>query len=244
MDPLAVLLRWSHVLAAIAAVGGLLFARVAVLPATEDLAKDAADRLHDGIRRRWFPWVISAITLLLASGLTNYVLLIRRVKESPELWGSDWMSRTGYHTLFGVKFLLAMVVFYLASGLVGRGAGTRWIRDARRQWLSVTVGLGVAIVLISGWMRQLHTGVNELPDPVREYAKTYLHDVQAANESSGRDPDEGAAARPADRPSATPSPASTEENPDGQETEKKGGRAPAEDHEAAAAPGGGEETAG
>jgi len=242
MDPLSVLLRWAHVLAAIAALGGLLFARVAVLPTTEELGEEAADAFHAGVRRRWLPWVIGAIVLLLASGLTNYILLIRRVKEAPEVWGPDWMSRTGYHALFGVKFLLAMAVFYLASGLVGRGAGTRWIRDARRQWLSVTVGLGVAIVLISGWMRQLHTGPNDMPDPVREYAKTYLQDIRAANDGSGRDPDEGPA-RPVGRPPAEPSPPSTEENRDGQEAEKANGRAAAEDREAAATPGGGQETA-
>ena len=243
MDPLTLLLRWAHVLAAIAALGGLLFARFAVVPAAEELGSETADRLHAGIRRRWLPWVIGAITLLLASGLVNYVLLIRRVKDAPELWGGDWMRQTGYHTLFGVKFLLAMIVFYLASGLVGRGAGTQWIRDARRQWLSVAVGLGVAIVLISGWMRQLHTGANDLPDPVREYAKTYLEDIQAANAGGGRDPDDDAAGRrgrPAPPPTDAPA---TEEKADGQEAEEAARGAAAEDREAAAAPGGGEEAA-
>jgi uncharacterized membrane protein len=244
MDPLSVVLRWAHVLAAITALGGLLFARFAFVPAAEDLGEETAERLHEGVRRRWLPWVIGAITLLLASGLTNYVLLIRRVKEAPELWGADWMRQTGYHGLFGVKFLLAMIVFYLASGLVGRGAGTQWIRNARRQWLSVTVGLGVAIVLISGWMRQLHTGANDLPDPVRAYAKTYLQDIEAVNEGSGRNPDDEQGSR-GGRPPAAPSdaPAPSQEKPDGQETKEADGGAAAEDREAAAAAGGSEEAA-
>jgi uncharacterized membrane protein len=244
MDPLSVVLRWAHVLAAIAALGGFLFARFALLPAAEDLGKETADRLHAGIRRRWLPWVIGAITLLLASGLTNYVLMIRRVKDAPELWGGDWMRQTGYHGLFGVKFLLAMIVFYLASGLVGRGAGTQWIRDARRQWLSVAVGLGVAIVLISGWMRQLHTGPNTLPDPVREYAKTYLQDIEAANATGGRDPDDdGPRGGRSSGPPAAAVPPSSEEKPDGQEAKEADGGAAAEDREAAAAAGRGEEAA-
>lgn len=242
MDPLTVVLRWAHVLAAIAALGGLLFARFAVVPAAEELGSETAERLHSGIRRRWLPWVIGAITLLLASGLANYVLLIRRVKEAPELWGGNWMQQTGYHALFGVKFLLAMIVFYLASGLVGRGAGTQWIRDARRQWLSVAVGLGVGIVLISGWMRQLHTGANDLPDPVREYAKTYLQDIEAANTGGGRDPDDDAGSRRG-RPASSAAPPATQEKPDGQEAEEAARGAAAEDREAAAAAGGGEEAA-
>jgi uncharacterized membrane protein len=86
MDPVTLLLRWAHVLAAIAALGGLLFARFALVPAAEELGAETADRLHAGVRRRWLPWVIGAITLLLASGLANYVLLMRRVKAAPELW--------------------------------------------------------------------------------------------------------------------------------------------------------------
>jgi uncharacterized membrane protein len=256
MDPVTLLLRWAHVLAAIAALGGLLFARFAFVPAAEELGAETADRLHAGVRRRWFPWVIGAITLLLASGLANYVLLMRRVKAAPELWGGDWMGQTGYHALFGVKFLLAMIVFYLASGLVGRGAGTQWIRDARKQWLSVTVGLGVAVVLISGWMRQLHTGANDLPDPVKAYARTYLDDIEAANAAGAREDDDsargGSRASPAGegpRPAAPDVKADPElntdpeEKSDGQEAKEADGGAASEDREAAAAPGGGEAAA-
>lgn len=243
MDPVTLLLRWAHILAAITALGGLLFARVALLPTAEELGSETADRIHAGIRRRWLPWVIGAITLLFGSGLANYVLMIRRVKATPELWGPDWMQQTGYHALFGVKFLLAMIVFYLASGLVGRGASTQWIRSNRRQWLTVAVALGVGVVLISSWMRQLHTGANDLPDPVKEYAKTYMRDIESTNQAGGGgfDDDDGGrggrAAAPARPASQAP------ETTDGQEAEEAAGGAPAEDREAAAAPGGSEEAA-
>ncbi len=252
MDPTTLLLRWAHILAAIVALGGLFFARFAVLPTADELGKETADRIHAGIRRRWLPWVMGAITLLLASGLTNYILMIRRIKEAPELWGGDWMRQTGYHGLFGAKFLLAMIVFYLASGLIGRGASTQWIRNNRKQWLSVTVGLGVAVVLISGWMRQLHTGANDMPDPVRIFATTYLRDIQAANTADGRDNDAHAPAsdRPAEgrpesdtvTPPAVPA-AAPEETPDGQKTKEADGSAPPENREAPAASGGSEEAA-
>jgi len=244
MDPLSVLLRWAHILAAITALGGLLFSRFALLPTAEELGEETADRIHAGVRRRWLLWVIGAITLLFASGLTNYILMIRRVKDAPELWGPDWMSETGYHTLFGIKFLLAMIVFYLASGLVGRGAGTQWIRNARRQWLSVTVGLGVAIVLISGWMRQLHTGANDMPDPVKRYALEYLEDLQAANAGGGGDPDEEGGPRSGRAGPGRAAPPTPQENPDGQEAEEADRGPAAEDRQAPETPGGGEATAG
>ena len=157
MDPVTLVLRWAHVLAAIVAMGGIVFARFALLPALSEVDEATRDRIHDGIRRRWLPWVIGAITVLLASGLANFLLFNARVKA--EGWaGGAWMRMTNYHALFGAKFLLAMVAFYFASALVGRGAGTQWVRNDRAKWLSVTLGLTLAVVLLSGWMRQLHTG--------------------------------------------------------------------------------------
>jgi len=159
MDPTLLLLRWAHVLAAAVALGGLVFARFGLLPALTAFDEETRDRIHDRIRRSWLPWVIGAITVLLASGLANFLLFNARVKE--EGWAAgEWMRQTNYHALFGAKFLLALVAFYFASALVGRGAGTQWVRNDRSKWLTVTIGLTVAVALLSGWMRQLHTGPN------------------------------------------------------------------------------------
>jgi len=147
--------RWVHILAAIVAMGGLVFARFALLPALDAESDETRARIHEAIRRRWLKWVIGAITLLIVSGLVNFLVF---TGDAIEWENGAWLKRTGYHALFGVKFLLAMVVFFLASGLVGRGAGTQWLRDDRAKWLGVTLATSLAVVLISGWMRQLHTG--------------------------------------------------------------------------------------
>jgi uncharacterized membrane protein len=162
MDPVTLVLRWAHVIAAIIAMGGLVFARFALVPALAEVDEETRNGIHERIRRRWLPWTIGAITVLLASGLANFLIFNARVKA--EQWPGDWMRATNYHALFGAKFLLAMVAFYLASALVGRGAGTQWVRNERAKWLSVTLGLTLAVVLLSGWMRQLHTGPAYDPD--------------------------------------------------------------------------------
>lgn len=154
-----VALRWGHILAAIVAVGGLFFARFGLLPGLRLLDADTQSRIHESIRRSWLPWVIGAITLLIVTGTVNFLLFNSRVKE--EGWaGGLWMRQTSYHALFGVKVLLAVVIFYFASALVGRGGGTQWVRDNRPRWLSVTLLLSIVTVMLSGWMRQLHTGQN------------------------------------------------------------------------------------
>ena len=166
MDPTLLLLRWAHILAAIVAMGGLVFARFALLPAVSELDEETQQRFHDRVRRSWLPWVIGAITVLLASGLANFLLFNTRVKA--EGWADGmWMRQTSYHALFGLKFLMAMVAFYFASALVGRGAGSQWVRDDRAKWLAVTLGLTTGVVLLSGWMRQLHTGPNLVGSGVR-----------------------------------------------------------------------------
>jgi uncharacterized membrane protein len=213
MDPVTLLLRWAHILAAIVAMGAVVFARFGLVPAVGELDAATRDRVHDAIRRRWLPWVIGAITVLLASGLANFLLFNARVKA--EGWADGaWMRQTSYHALFGAKFLLAMVAFYFASALVGRGAGTQWVREDRAKWLSVTLGCMLAVVLLSGWMRQLHTGPNIVVDAgVR---------IDRREPAAGRQ---------------------TEEDADGQEGQEADGGAAAADREAAAAARRGEEAA-
>jgi uncharacterized membrane protein len=213
MDPVTLLLRWAHILAAIVAMGALVFARFGLLPALGDFDAGTRERIHDSIRRRWLPWVIGAITVLLASGLANFLLFNGRVKA--EGWSDGgWMRQTSYHALFGAKFLLAMVAFYFASGLVGRGAGTQWMRNDRAKWLSVTLGIMLAVVLLSGWMRQLHTGPNVAVDAgVR---------IDRGEQAWDRD---------------------AREDGDGQEGKEADGSPAAEDREAAAAAGRSEEAA-
>lgn len=186
MDPTLLLLRWAHILAAIVAMGGLVFARFALVPALSEIDAVTRDKIHDTIRRRWLPWVIGAITVLLASGLVNFLLFNGRVKA--EGWaGGSWMRQYNYHALFGAKFLLAMVAFYFASALVGRGEGTQWVRNDRAKWLSVTLGLTLAVVLLSGWMRQLHTG----PNQVEGGGVGMPSLTPGVNGDAGRDGDEG-----------------------------------------------------
>ena len=133
MEALLLLLRWVHIFGAVILVGGLCFSRFALLPALADTEEGSREKLHESIRRKWLPWVILGITLLLVSGLTNFLLFNSTVKSQG--WGDgQWMKQTNYHAIFGVKFLLALVVFYFTSGLVGRSSGTAWIRNDRARW--------------------------------------------------------------------------------------------------------------
>ncbi len=144
IDFLGVVLRWMHILAAITAVGGTIFSRVALLPAASGLPEEPRRALLEGIRSRWSKFVAGAILFLLVSGLWNFMQMERAYKLGAL-----------YHALFGIKFLLAFAIFFLASVLNGRSALAQKVRANARCWLTVNMTMAILVVCISGVLRGL-----------------------------------------------------------------------------------------
>jgi uncharacterized membrane protein len=138
-------LRWIHVLAAAVLVGGSIFMRypyLAALQATQPTAP-----LAEEVRRRWAILVMASSGLLLLSGLTNFVNILRRYEIADTFPGSV------YQMVFGIKFLLALGVFFLASALAGRSPLAERLRRREVTWLTVNVVLAVAVVLLGGLLK-------------------------------------------------------------------------------------------
>lgn len=139
-------MRWTHILAAIVMLGGGVFLRFVLLPAAEEtLDADTHARLRAAVRGRWMKWVSALILLFLLSGFYNYLFVTRFAHQ----------GNPQYHMLFGIKFLLSMVVFFLAMVLVGRSGLAQRLQANNRVWLAVLVVLGGAVVLLGGYMRLL-----------------------------------------------------------------------------------------
>jgi len=135
--------RWLHILAAMAAIGGAAFMLLALVPAVRESVDGATrEKLHEGLRRRWAKVAHATIAILLLTGGVNFVLVAMPPKVHP----------MPYHAVFGVKFLLALFVFFVSSALLGRSPGLAKIRSAPRKWLAILVGCGVVIVLLSGYL--------------------------------------------------------------------------------------------
>lgn len=155
LDWLAIVFRWLHLLAAITAVGGMIFMRMALAPAVESLtggvlSADQRKALHEAVRSRWVKFVMGAILFLIVSGLYNFVARIKSPAFDPEYKGL-------YHALFGTKVLLALVIFFLASALTGRSEALAKIRQNAKFWLTVNVVLTILVVCISGVLRFIPT---------------------------------------------------------------------------------------
>lgn len=144
LDPIALISRWAHILSAIVMLGGAVFLRFILMPSvTEAFGENGHKTLRPVLMRRWQKVVHLCIALFLASGFYNYLAVTAPKHPGDAL----------YHALFGVKFLLALVVFALASILVSTREKPSKLRANARLWLAITVGLAVIVVLIGGLMK-------------------------------------------------------------------------------------------
>jgi hypothetical protein len=145
-DIVLLITRWLHISAAIVAIGGAFFMRVALMPAAAAALDDATHaKLREGLRARWFIIVQTCIAMLLVTGGINFVLLALPPKIHP----------LPYHPIFGLKFLAALGVFFIASLLVGRGQGLAAMRANRAKWLTVLLVLAGVIVALSGVLNRV-----------------------------------------------------------------------------------------
>lgn len=140
---LNVLSRWVHVGTAIAILGGSVFLRFVLMPAAAELPEAEHQALRGRLMGRWRKWVMVGIALFLASGLYNYLAV-----TLPQHRGQGL-----YHALMGVKILLALAVFFLASALTGRSPAFEGIRRSAPKWLAVNILLAALVVAIAGFLK-------------------------------------------------------------------------------------------
>jgi len=138
-----------HIVPAVIAGGSILFVRIALLPAMAVLPDAERLRVKQTIDRRWRVVVMACITLLLVSGIANFVLY-----QAPAHKGQPL-----YHALFGIKFMAALGVFFLGSALYGRSEALAPIRANPRFWVGVSATLVLVILLISGVLRNIQPAI-------------------------------------------------------------------------------------
>lgn len=145
MQIVSLLMRWMHILSAIALMGGTIFMRFALHPALSAVEQKQQDALKTAVRRHWAKWVMATSGFLLLSGIVNIVMFSKAKEIVPP-----------YHAVVGVKMLLALAIFFIASLLVGRSANADKFRQKAVLWMNVNLALAVVVVCIGGFLRTLH----------------------------------------------------------------------------------------
>ena len=139
---LDLIMRWLHILPAVLMVGGTAFMRFALLPALAGLAENERDAFRDRVIKHWKMVVHSSIGLLLLSGFYGYYTKFR-----------DGSPIGAYHMLLGIKILIALVIMFIASALVGRSKGLEPLRAKAGTWLTINLLLAVVVILIAGYLK-------------------------------------------------------------------------------------------
>jgi uncharacterized membrane protein len=139
-------MRWIHILSAIVALGGSIFIRFVLMPSAQQVLDDKNyAELRTAITRRWMKFVHTCILLFLVSGFYNFILIQAPLHKGQSI----------YHMLFGIKFLLALVVFALGIALTSLKPWSEKIRANAKTWLGLLIALAVIVVGISGYMRMI-----------------------------------------------------------------------------------------
>ncbi len=148
--------RWLHIVAAAVAIGAFVFMRIALLPSVKQTLDDETrGKLHEAVRARWGRVVHLCVASLLVTGVINFMILAMPMESPP----------AAYHAIFGVKVLIAMMLFFVASALASRGAGLAKFRQRPATWLTVGVVCGLLIVLLSGALGQIRVGESTAQTP-------------------------------------------------------------------------------
>ena len=142
---LGLLFRWLHIIPMAVLVGGTIFMRLALVPASNET--DEAAEFREAIRRRWAKWVGISVLFLLVSGLYNAVTKIMAFELPP-----------AYHMLVMVKLALGFVVFFIAALLSGRSEKAQKLREQEMKWLNILCASMLVLVLVAGYMKFLSAG--------------------------------------------------------------------------------------
>jgi putative copper export protein len=134
-DALYVIMHWLHISSVAALVGGLLYARLAMSPASGTFAPEAREALSERAAAAFRPVVIAAIAGLLVSGMYN-------ILSSPG-------HSVRYHIALGIKVLLAVHVFAVSLLIV------RPNHPRRARLMTGALLSGFTIILISVYLRRI-----------------------------------------------------------------------------------------
>lgn len=133
IDAITALARWLHFSSLVTLIGGILYARFVMDPASSTLSPGDRTALENQAGKRFRPLIFTAMALLVISGTYNFL------RKDPQT--------ALYHALFGIKILLVLHVFAVAILATGPNNPRR-----ARQMFGAAIS-GIIIILISAYLK-------------------------------------------------------------------------------------------
>ncbi|HUJ23745.1 MAG TPA: hypothetical protein VLX58_19560 [Bryobacteraceae bacterium] len=135
-DALNVIMRWLHITSVVTLIGGVLYARLVIVPALASLPAPEQDSLGAAMAARYRPLLYLAMLFLLGTGIYNMFMNLGRGAL--------------YQSLLGIKLLLVLHVFAVGI-LVAKPKNPK-----RARLMTGILISGLVIIAISATLRQLH----------------------------------------------------------------------------------------
>ena len=117
-------------------------------PVVVGLPPETKATIHEQVRSRWSKFVMLASALLLISGIIN-LALAGRYNFEPILG----MQKGGYHLAVGIKFILALPIFFIAALMTGRSSLAKRVQANAELWMNVNLTLALVMVLMGGMLK-------------------------------------------------------------------------------------------
>lgn len=134
--------RVMHVASAGVLLGGLVYLKKLVAPLATGEG-DPNEVLFGGRRSTWAGLVMLTTTLLILSGFYNLYYITSAHEKLP----------SAYHMLFGIKFLLALFVFFVAAGTGGRSPMAVKMQQDLQKWLNLGIAAALLVFVLGATMR-------------------------------------------------------------------------------------------
>jgi len=126
-----------HIATAFAVTGAVFFQWWVLHPTLE--GRDESEDLKEALRLRWRMVLKVAIVLLLLTGFYQmWAIGLPKGKVDPS-----------YHMWFGIKFIAALGVIFIASALAGQSKALAGMRAKGGTWLAVAAILALIILWLS-----------------------------------------------------------------------------------------------
>jgi uncharacterized membrane protein len=145
---LQLVFRWIHILGAILLVGGAFYHRFAFQAGLAKLPETQRKEVAQAVRSRWAVLVMLSSGILLVTGMVNFSLIVGWY-DFPK----DEFPSSIYHPLFGLKFLIALAVFYISSRLAGGSDSAAKFRQRENLWSTINLALAILVVCCAGLMK-------------------------------------------------------------------------------------------
>ncbi|MCO6044242.1 hypothetical protein NG895_10020 [Aeoliella sp. ICT_H6.2] len=134
--------RVVHTASAAVLLGGLVYLKKVVAPLAEG-ADDTNEALYRGRRGTWAGLVMLTTTLLVFSGFFNLFNIMSAYEKLP----------MAYHMVFGIKFLLALFVFFVAASTAGKSSAAVKMQSNIQKWLTLAISAALLVFVLGATLR-------------------------------------------------------------------------------------------